>query len=79
LAKAALVVSAKAVLRTSAAQSAIFLVVNIAVSFHIGLSCSPPGATTRHSGPIATLEQIVRLVDYSPSGLSQANWSIKAL
>ena len=56
-------------LRTSAAQSAIFLVVNIAVSFLIGLSCSPPGATAKHSGSIATLEQIVRLTDYSHRAL----------
>jgi hypothetical protein len=79
LAKAALVASAKAVLRTSAAQSAIFLVVNIALSFLISPLCSPPIATVKQNGSIAMLKQIVRLVDYSPSGLSQANWSIKAL
>jgi hypothetical protein len=31
------------------------------------------------SSSIAILKQIVRLVDYSPSGLLQDNWSIKAL
>jgi hypothetical protein len=60
LAKAALVASAKAVLRTSAAaQSASFLVANIAVSFLIGLSCSPPIATVKQRSAIAMLKQIV--------------------
>jgi hypothetical protein len=79
LAKAALVASAKAVLRIIAAESTSFLVVNIAVSFLIGLSSPPPGATAKHSDPITTLEQIVRLVDYSRRGLLQVNWSIKLL
>jgi hypothetical protein len=35
--------------------------------------------TPKHSGPIATLEQIVRLADYSRRALLQANWSIKPL
>jgi hypothetical protein len=79
LAKAALVASAKAVLRKIAAESTSFLVVNIAVSFLTGLSCSPPSATAKPSGPITTLEQIVRLADYSRRALLQVNWSIKLL
>jgi hypothetical protein len=79
LAKAAPVASTKTVLRIIAAESTRFLGVNIAVSFLIGVSCSPPGATPKHSGPIATLEQIVRLADYSRRALLQANWSIKPL
>jgi hypothetical protein len=79
LANAALVASANAVLRTIAADSTSFLVVNIAVSFLIGLSRSPPGATAKHTGPITTLEQIVRLADYSRRALWPANCSIKLL
>jgi uncharacterized membrane protein len=79
LAKAALVASAKAAPRTIAAESTSFLIVNIVVSFLISLSCSPPVATAKHSDPITTLEQIVRLVDYSRWALLQANWSIKLL
>jgi hypothetical protein len=66
------------VLRTIAADSTSFLVVNIAVSFLIGLSRSPP-ATAKHTGPITTLEQIVRLADYSRRALWPANCSIKLL
>jgi hypothetical protein len=73
LAKAALVASANAVLRTIAAESTSFLIVNIVVSFLISLSCSPPVATAKPSDPITTLEQIVRLVDYSRWALLQAN------
>jgi hypothetical protein len=79
LAKAALVASAKAVLRIIAAESTSFLVVNIVASFLISLSCSPPGATAKHNDPITTLEQIVRLVDYSRWALLRANCSIKLL
>jgi hypothetical protein len=77
LAKAALVASAQ--LRTIAADSTSFLVVNIAVSLLIGLSRSPPGATAKHSGSIITLEEIVRLVDYFRRALWPANYSIKLL
>jgi hypothetical protein len=79
LAKAVLVASAKAVIRPIAAESMRFLVVNIAASFLIGLSCSPPGGTAKHSGSITTFEEIVRLVDYSRRALLQANWSVKLL
>jgi hypothetical protein len=78
LAKAALVASAKAVLRIIAAESTTFLVVNIVFSLLIGLSSSSPKCDGKHSGSIATLEQIVRLVDYSHRMLVQLNRSVKA-
>jgi hypothetical protein len=73
LAKAAPVANAKAALRTIAAESTRFLVVNIAVSR------SPPDAIAKHIDPITTLKQIVRVVDYSRWALLQANWLIKPL
>ena len=66
-------------LRRIAAESTSFLIVNIVVSFLISLSCSPPGATAKHSDLITTLEQIGRLAEYSRRALWAANCSIKLL
>ena len=66
-------------LTTIAAESTIFLVVSIAISFLFSSAVFAVSATAKQRGPIATFEQIVKFVDYSRGALLQANGSIKEL